>query len=143
MPKLCQKLNCTRNCYGEYCLMHKPRKAIKGRDKLSPPLKRSALPQQRKALPSPTKRIKQRGKQYDIWQAVRKSWIERHPARTYICHYCSKVITLEELTLDHKEPKSRYKEDRHADSNLVPCCFTCNGLKGSVDHDKYKHVCHT
>lgn len=33
MGKKCQYQNCTRGCYGEFCLMHKPRKAIKQKGK--------------------------------------------------------------------------------------------------------------
>lgn len=33
MAKKCRKDGCERNCYGEFCLMHKPRKPIKKRGK--------------------------------------------------------------------------------------------------------------
>lgn len=33
MGKICQYENCERGCYGEFCLMHKPRKPIKKKGK--------------------------------------------------------------------------------------------------------------
>lgn len=88
------------------------------------------------------KPIKKTGKQYDKWLATKQRWFEQNKAAYYWCHYCGKQMTRGQLTLDHKVPRSRAPELRHSLKNLVPCCWLCNGLKGSVAHDDYVHECH-
>lgn len=122
---------CGKRAYSDYCVQHKPRNPIKSLKK----------PLQHIPLPSPRKRIKQKAKQGLLWDATRDRWFKEHQA-PYICHYCGKFLPRKQTTLDHKIPRSRAPELRHDFDNLVPCCYSCNSLKGSVEHDKYMHTCH-
>lgn len=45
----------------------------------------------------------------------------------YRCVYCSHVFPVEELTLDHVQP--RVKGGDHSEGNLVACCSDCNTAK--------------
>jgi 5-methylcytosine-specific restriction endonuclease McrA len=78
------------------------------------------------------------------WLGTRTLWLKNNlPDHRgyYQCHYCGEDVDSAAITLDHKIPRSRAPELRHEMSNLVPACYTCNYLKGSVDHDTYKHDC--
>ena len=43
------------------------------------------------------------------------------------CVYCGHVPPVDELTLDHVEPRVKGGDD--SDGNLVACCRACNDLK--------------
>jgi 5-methylcytosine-specific restriction endonuclease McrA len=45
----------------------------------------------------------------------------------YRCVYCNAAPPVDELTLDHVEP--RVKGGDQSDGNLVTCCKACNELK--------------
>ncbi len=45
----------------------------------------------------------------------------------FVCQYCGKKFTSEELTLDHVYPKSRFGPDIW--ENIVACCKECNQTK--------------
>ena len=83
------------------------------------------------------RRIKPIGAVGRKWLETRDKWLEGHKAPYYFCHYCNKMMTRTELTLDHYKSRSRYPALRYKLSNLVPCCLTCNTDKGSLDGDKY------
>lgn len=42
-----------------------------------------------------------------------------------------------ETTLDHVKSRSSRPDLRYEFSNLKPCCFTCNTLKGSKSVENY------
>lgn len=88
------------------------------------------------------KPIKKIGKSGAGWIRTRNNWFGLNKADTYECHYCHKQLLRKETTLDHKVPRSRAPELRNDHSNLVPACWTCNGLKGSKAHDDYVHDCY-
>jgi 5-methylcytosine-specific restriction endonuclease McrA len=46
------------------------------------------------------------------------------------CYYCSKKLKRNEITLDHVVPLSKLKY-RHAPSNCVVACFSCNQKKSN------------
>jgi hypothetical protein len=46
------------------------------------------------------------------------------------CAYCGLVYPVEELTLDHVQPRMRGGDQ--SDGNLVTACRACNTRKGSV-----------
>jgi 5-methylcytosine-specific restriction endonuclease McrA len=96
-------------------------------------------------MPRPTKRIPKTGKVSDQWVKTKHAWIKDNlkPGERVACHYCGKQLTIFSVTLDHKIPRSRAPELRYEAGNLVPACYECNTLKGSVAHDEYKHVCHS
>lgn len=89
------------------------------------------------------KPLNKRGKHYRKWQETRLRWLENNKAPYYWCHYCHKQMTRSQLTLDHKQARSRNPELRYALKNLVPCCWDCNTRKGSLSHEQYEHICHT
>jgi 5-methylcytosine-specific restriction endonuclease McrA len=55
----------------------------------------------------------------------------------YNCFYCGKFLWPAEVTLDHYHSRSRHPELRYELSNLRPCCWNCNGEKGSTDGDDF------
>lgn len=46
----------------------------------------------------------------------------------YRCVYCGEQFPIEELTIDHVEPRVRGGD--RSDGNLVTACKACNTLKG-------------
>jgi 5-methylcytosine-specific restriction endonuclease McrA len=46
----------------------------------------------------------------------------------YRCVYCGELWPVEELTVDHVEPRVRGGD--HSEGNLVTACKACNTLKG-------------
>lgn len=125
MSKSC--IVCGKRAYSDYCVQHKPRRPI-ARSKQIAPAK---------------KPISFIGKQARKWIATRKLWISLHPGPLYRCHYCSCIMNLEAMTLDHIIPRSRRPDLRYVLSNLIPACGPCNTLKGSKSHDEFEHICHT
>ena len=90
--------------------------------------------------PRNRKPIKKYGKQGARWLAYRDDWIKRHPAdpttgRWYcalrISPNCHHTMTVKNLTLDHKIPRSAAPHLRYVDSNIQPACWPCNTQKGS------------
>jgi 5-methylcytosine-specific restriction endonuclease McrA len=43
------------------------------------------------------------------------------------CHYCKRSIRGDEITKDHRRPRSRGGSNG---ANVVPCCLACNRAKG-------------
>lgn len=84
-----------------------------------------------------TKRMKKVGKHFKKWVEVRAKWLEQNKAEYYVCHYCPRVMTRSQLTLDHYKSRGRHPELRYALKNLVPCCAPCNQAKGSLSGDQY------
>lgn len=79
------------------------------------------------------------GKHYKLWNECRRDWIQKNTnaSGTWGCYYCKKLLTIETLTLDHYHPRGSHPELRYIHSNLVPCCWSCQSKKGSIDGDKY------
>lgn len=99
----------------------------------------------RTEIPKNTKAISRFGKQAAKWMETRNEWMQQNPPsspswsaeRGWICHYCNKFLTYDELTLDHKYARSGAPELRYDLNNLVPCCYMDNKRKGSMDYDVY------
>lgn len=51
------------------------------------------------------------------------------------CRYCFEPLTYKSVTADHFEPKSKGGLDRK--ENIVPCCLSCNRMKGSMTANQY------
>lgn len=72
----------------------------------------------------------------NAWAERRKRWIAEHPTQTgtWSCYLCGAALTIDALTLDHIIPRSNARNyaNRDDDSNLEPCCWTCNSKKGST-----------
>lgn len=90
---------------------------------------------------APQKPIKKMGKKAKEWATVRADWFREHPADSYECYLCGKYLSVDETTLDHVIPRSNAKNysNRNEHSNLQPCCYACNGLKGSrrIEHIRW------
>lgn len=83
---------------------------------------------------------KKPGKATITWQRVKRVWLQENRQESYNCHYCGKYLLPNELTLDHYIPRSRRPDLRFEFANLVPCCWECNGRKGSKDGDEYTQI---
>lgn len=58
---------------------------------------------------------------------VRKSqWWNRQIAKG-VCHYCNRLTSTKDLTMDHVVPLAR--GGRTTKGNVVPCCKECNTKK--------------
>lgn len=80
------------------------------------------------------------GKETKKWIATRVIWFKENWPNDqgfYICYLCGKWLDQKETTLDHVIPRSHDPKLRYELSNLKPCCFTCNSLKGSQSLDHY------
>lgn len=53
------------------------------------------------------------------------------------CVYCFEPLTQKTVTADHKIPKSKGGSNRK--TNIVPCCVSCNQLKGSLGANAFKN----
>lgn len=80
------------------------------------------------------------------WFEAREKWIDQNPANHqgyWFCYYCGNFLTINTLTLDHKEARSRKPDKRFDLNNLVPCCAACNGAKGSLSAEEYSNKIHS
>jgi len=77
--------------------------------------------------------LRQVGKRGKEWPKIRKQWFKDNPRDWYVCYLCNRSLMPEDTTLDHVIPKSNARNfaHRHDSDNLKPCCWTCNGSKGS------------
>lgn len=78
-----------------------------------------------------------------LWKRARDEWFAAHPAKTYECYLriapsCPRTMTKDETTLDHVKSRGRHPELRYEQSNLRPCCWPCNTMKGSRDLEEVK-----
>lgn len=83
----------------------------------------------------PKKAIKRIGPVAKKWIETRHEWIKKHITDNGLweCFYCGRLLTLDQLTLDHKLSRGRHPEKRFDENNLVPACWGCNEKKGSKD----------
>lgn len=87
----------------------------------------------------PKKPIPKTGKITKKWLKHRSAWIKRHTVadRVWFCYICKTRLTRSTLTLDHIQSRSSRPDLRFVDSNLAPCCYTCNSKKGSQSVDNF------
>lgn len=83
----------------------------------------------------PRKPIKRIGKVAKKWIETRNKWIKNNPG-PWQCYLklspmCLKSLSVDTLTLDHIQPRSRRPDLRFEYANLGPACLHCNNLKGS------------
>jgi len=83
------------------------------------------------------KRIDPRGKQYYKWQETRAKYLKANSQKMFVCYLCNKSIPKEQVTIDHVAARSSNPKLRHVESNLKPCCWQCNGAKGSKSYEAY------
>lgn len=82
----------------------------------------------------PKKRIKRVGRIARQWINFRKDWIESHPPDNgyyYTCAICFRPVHIDDVTLDHIEPRSSRPELRFVEENIQPTHYFCNTEKGS------------
>lgn len=54
------------------------------------------------------------------------------------CEYCRDLVSLADLTVDHRAPLARGGSSRP--ENLAPCCRRCNEAKGNMSADGFRLV---
>lgn len=110
MARTCKREGCNRNCYGEYCLLHKPRKPIPRVGKVA-----------KKNAETSREFFKQnKPDQYGYYTC----YLQIH-------EWCPKRMRPEDTYPEHVIPKSGDPSKRNDQSNLKPACHWCNGMKGS------------
>lgn len=63
-------------------------------------------------------------------------WVIRQYVRQdKCCFYCKKFVPVDEITKDHKIPKSKGGPNHH--HNLILACHSCNQKKGATDFHEY------
>jgi hypothetical protein len=65
-------------------------------------------------------------------------WIKIWVRDNFCCGYCGAnlledVIRMSSAQIDHILPKSKYKEYKDEDSNMVLACYCCNQIKRAFD----------
>lgn len=91
---------------------------------------------------TPLKRrtLRRLGKYGKKWLKARADWFKENPSEFYTCYLCGDRLTPKETTLDHIKSRSRHPELRYEFSNLAPCCWRCNRLKGSRDLEELEEA---
>jgi 5-methylcytosine-specific restriction endonuclease McrA len=118
MAKTCQYTECTRGCYGSFCIIHKPRKP----------------------LPAPTRRIKQQSakeKQYQVYKEseMRPAVIARDGNNCYCC--TRPAYPGEKLDLEHTLTKGSRPDLKRDIANIKLYCRPCHNNK--TDHRPCPH----
>jgi 5-methylcytosine-specific restriction endonuclease McrA len=78
--------------------------------------------------------LKKHGKKAQEWVRVRAAWIRANPPSHeghYVCGICGKTVHIDEMELDHIDPRSGAPESFSDFANLQPSHSICNRLKGS------------
>lgn len=78
--------------------------------------------------------LKKYGKKSALWRKVRATWVANNPPNHegyYVCGICGRPVHIDEMELDHINPRSGAPESFSDFTNLQPAHGFCNGLKGS------------
>jgi hypothetical protein len=113
MAKQCQYTGCNRNCYGEYCYLHKARK----------PLRSHVHP----------KKQSDRELDYQAWkEAVARPYVVERDGNRCMC--CGRpAYPREKLDLDHIKGKGSHADSKRDLQNLqLLCRFPCH--RNKTDH---------
>lgn len=122
MAKICSREGCERGCYGEFCLIHKPRKPLQAKS--------------RYIKPESDKNRERRLK-------VRDKWFDQNPPDIDSKWYCyldglsEQCWTLmdreqiEQHGLEHVIAKVKNPSLKFEVANLRVACPPCNAVKGS------------
>lgn len=74
-------------------------------------------------------------------QEIRLALFNKYNQR---CFYCHKLLTLDSMTLDHRIPRAKIKEQQlfsnELQDNLVPTCQGCNKRKGSMTEQEFRRA---
>ena len=70
------------------------------------------------------------------WLEVRNQWLQDNPPPWH-CFYCGELLTINTLTVDHKNSRSRRPDQRFDNTNLVASCAFDNKNKGSKSAEEY------
>ena len=77
---------------------------------------------------------KKYGKKSAEWRRVRAAWIRANPPShegQYVCGICGKSVYIDDMELDHIDPRSGEPESFADFANLQPTHSFCNQSKGS------------
>lgn len=111
MAKVCSRPDCKRGTYGEFCMLHKKRKAIAAESKTAK-----------------KKRLHTR----KVWFLRNHSDENGHwECYLQISSMCPIQLTVHTIQLEHVEPKVKNPELKYKVRNIKPACKWCNKLKGS------------
>jgi len=114
LAKTCTYPNCERGCYGDFCLIHKPRKFIETR--------------------TPIKKKGRVGKETDSAVAKWKRTQKPNHQGYYICYISG--CPLDYLMAEHPYSKTRHPGLR-ATQKFEPVSAEMNELKGSMDIEDF------
>lgn len=66
-----------------------------------------------------------------------KNWLieDENGNKFFICIYCGDTLGLDEVTVDHKQPRSKGGKD--GAYNRVPSCTHCNGVKRDMTYSEF------
>ena len=78
--------------------------------------------------------LKKHGKKHALWRIVRADWVRVNPPNHegyYVCGICAKSVHVDDMELDHINPRSGNPESFADFLNLQPTHRWCNQQKGS------------
>lgn len=78
--------------------------------------------------------LKKYGKKDAFWRKVRANWVKLNPPNhegQYVCGICGKSVHIDDMELDHINPRSGAPESISDFTNLQPTHNYCNRRKGS------------
>lgn len=68
------------------------------------------------------------------WRKVRATWVTNNPPShegQYVCGLCGQAVSVDDMELDHINPRSGSPESFSDPTNLQPTHPACNARKGS------------
>lgn len=78
--------------------------------------------------------LNKHGKKYADWRKVRSAWVLKNPPNHegyYLCGICGQSVHIDDMELDHINPRSGQPESIAEAVNLQPTHSRCNWSKGS------------
>lgn len=78
--------------------------------------------------------INKHGKRSKEWVRIRRAWIKANPPTHeghYVCGICGQTVHIDDMELDHVNPRSGSPESLADFSNLQPSHSFCNQMKSS------------
>lgn len=78
--------------------------------------------------------LKKYGKKNALWRKVRAGWVASNPPNHegyYVCGMCGKSVHIDDMELDHINPRSGTPQSFENPLNLQPTHSFCNRIKGS------------
>lgn len=137
MSKVCQWEGCERGCYGEFCLMHKPRKPIKSSGEPIKVRKRyikhesDKSRQKRQATVIEWFRTNSPDAGDGFWYCYLDGLSEK-------CWFTMSADQITKYGLEHVTPKVKSRAKKFDVDNLAVACPPCNKMKASWTLEQLK-----